>query len=288
MSTPRRPPVPRRLLPASLALALFALAIAAGSLAQPPKIMPSSPAFIIIGEYQLELDGAVDDEARIYHSQGRASILVRSPELTYNLELQPRSQAILAWPDDQLVINDDGTVEVRGQGKPGGTFELVRNLPVFDAEGKKIRFLIRPPVVGAYDSAALRKTVPVYAERARLYEPQPTYMAKIKELEPELHIRLFFGTWCKVCTEMMPRVLSTEDELERIGIPITFEYYGVAPGFEDPEAQRLGVRGLPTGILYKDGKELGRVVGHGWSFPSMAIYNQLIEPTDQTPPKPTN
>jgi thiol-disulfide isomerase/thioredoxin len=268
---------------ASLGL-IALLQISAPVAGQPPGgPPPATPAFMVIGEYLLELDGGVDDEALIYHSRGRGSILVRSEELDKILELRPQDRTIVLWSEDQLEVAADGTVEVRGQGEPGGGFELVNDLPVLTAVGKKIRFLIKPAVLGTYDAAALKKKVPAYAERAKLHEPQETYLERLKELQEDLHIRVFFGTWCEVCTQMLPRILRTEEVLSEIGAPITFEYYGIPNDYDDAEVKRLEVNGLPTGILYFRGKELGRVVGHGWNFPTMAIYNQLIKPHDQTP-----
>lgn len=267
--------------------AVLLLLVLAPAGAQPPlRTVPPDPGFVIIGEYHLELDGSVDEDATIYHSPRRGSILVRSDDLDYALELRPRDRSILAWPKDQIAVDDDGTVEVRGEAKPAGRFELVDNFPVFTLGGKKIRFVSRPPVLGTYDAAALKKAFPVYAQRARIFEPQAFYLEKLEDLDEELHIRVFFGTWCDVCTQMLPRILRTEEALAELGAPITFEYHGIPADFGDPEAKRLNVTGLPTGILYFEGKELGRIVGHGWSHPTMAIHNQLLRPHDQTLPVP--
>ena len=71
------------------------------------------------------------------------------------------------------------------------------------------------------------------------------------------------------------RIMAVADRLE--GSKITFDFYGLPPGISgDPEAGRMGIQAVPTGVVFIDGKEAGRISGNGWRVPELAINNLLV------------
>jgi hypothetical protein len=64
-----------------------------------------------------------------------------------------------------------------------------------------------------------------------------------------------------------------EDELK--GSKVKFEYFGLPHDMNDPEAKRLKVSGVPTGIVYVNGKEAGRITGNSWSTPETSLNTIL-------------
>ena len=58
---------------------------------------------------------------------------------------------------------------------------------------------------------------------------------------------------------------------------VHFDYYGVPDTFKDPLMKEKGVDGVPTGIVYVDGKEVGRIIGGQWKIPELAIKNTLLK-----------
>jgi thiol-disulfide isomerase/thioredoxin len=89
---------------------------------------------------------------------------------------------------------------------------------------------------------------------------------------------VFFGSWCGVCKSVLPNGLRVARDLA--GSHIAFEFYGLdhpPAGWQDTEVQRLKVEGLPTAIVYRDGREVGRFSGAG-AF--AAPENELIAALD--------
>ena len=64
----------------------------------------------------------------------------------------------------------------------------------------------------------------------------------------------FWAPWCGPCRQLEPIVRSVAEEL---GIPL----YKLMVDDNPLSAQRYGVQGIPTVILFHRGKERGRTVG---------------------------
>ena len=73
----------------------------------------------------------------------------------------------------------------------------------------------------------------------------------------------------------MPPLLKVEDELK--GSKIKFEYFGLPKsGLSDvPEAKRFGINSVPTGIIFINGKEAGRLTGNAWTSPETSLATIL-------------
>jgi hypothetical protein len=58
------------------------------------------------------------------------------------------------------------------------------------------------------------------------------------------------------------------------GSKVKIDFYGLPHGFaNDPQAQRYGVKSVPTGIVFKNGKEVGRISADGWAVPENTLRN---------------
>jgi hypothetical protein len=77
---------------------------------------------------------------------------------------------------------------------------------------------------------------------------------------------------------MVPRIMKLAEQLE--GSQINFDFYGLPRGITgDPEATRVDIHAVPTGVIYRSGKEIGRIEGAGWRVPELAINNLLVNPS---------
>jgi len=89
-------------------------------------------------------------------------------------------------------------------------------------------------------------------------------------------VRVYFGSWCPHCRQHVPYILKVEDQLK--GSQVKFEYVGLKKppeGWNDPEVKKLNVKGVPTGIVYVGGKEIGRITGDNWNAPEIQL-NKIV------------
>ena len=114
---------------------------------------------------------------------------------------------------------------------------------------------------------------PEYRRSANAYQPDPSVLANLSEVGPGYRVHIVFGSWCHVCTAVLPRGLKVQEALGDTAI--RFEYFGL-PGqdaWEQPEVKRLGVSSLPTAIVYRGDKEIGRYVGaEEWHKPEARLW----------------
>jgi hypothetical protein len=73
---------------------------------------------------------------------------------------------------------------------------------------------------------------------------------------------------------MVPNAVRVAEELA--GSKVRFQFYGLPHGFSgEPEATKYGITGVPTAIVFIDGKEAGRIEGTRWLQPEVAIRDIL-------------
>jgi thiol-disulfide isomerase/thioredoxin len=64
------------------------------------------------------------------------------------------------------------------------------------------------------------------------------------------------------------------------GSKINIDFYGLPHDIhEDAQAESMGISGVPTGVVFVDGKEVDRISGNGWKIPELAINNALSKAT---------
>ena len=258
--------------------ALLALLVAASvpAVAQ-PTAHPVLSAFMPIDEYILEIDGQADSDARLYLSQRAAAMLILSDSLDEPILLWARTMAVDRLPAADLLASGAGYDVV---AEPGKTYigdakpdQATIDLPI---EGKTVRILPRPPLLGDRTLGELLEHSPGYRAGMDAFQPNPAAMTALREAGP-VRVRVFFGSWCGVCKRVLPNLLEVNAGLE--GSNIAFDYYGLdAPpgGWEDPEVKGNGVTGLPMAIIYRDGEEVGRFGGaNDFAQPAQVLQTLL-------------
>lgn len=108
------------------------------------------------------------------------------------------------------------------------------------------------------------------------YQGYQTNQKVISELEPLLKgvtIKVFMGTWCSDSQQHVPAFFKIMD---RADYKYTdFELYSMTEDKMTPQdfEQNLNITQVPTFIIYKDGKELNRLV----EYPLTSIEQDLLE-----------
>lgn len=234
------------------------------------------------GDYLLVVDGKDVPAAEIYLADQIPAYLVMSTALPAPVLLSPRSGLAETVPIMKVLKRPDGSVDLLADAelKSQGEFQVIRDVGEvrFTAGTKKATLKPRPPLLGSHPGKDLKSYSPEYARGAKAYAPDKTAIAALRKESRPVKVKVFFGSWCPHCKEHVPMLLRVEDELKASGSKIQFEYYGLPQGpamTKDPEAQRMGVGSVPTGFVYVNGKQVGRLAGESWAAPERALRDLL-------------
>lgn len=251
------------------------VALALPALAQPP-VDAVLKDFARSGEYLLMINGKPAPVYEIYKNDTLPAYLILSPALPSAVLLTPRTMAVETVPPAKIVRQKDGTVGLAADAdlKLQGQFKLEGDKVVFAADGRKGSLGPNPPLLGLQKAPALKNHSPEYVVGARAYKPNAQVVAALRKSAKPAKVKVFFGSWCPHCKQHLPSLLRVEEELK--GSPIQFEYYGLPQRFgNDPEAKKYNVDGVPTGIVFVNGKEVGRITLGDWTAPETRLNNLL-------------
>lgn len=264
--------------PALAALLLAALAQTLASLAA--QGVPSDAVFKDfhrIGDYILVVEGKEVPAAEIYQTERVPAFLIIASALPSPVLLTPQTGAVETVNLMKVVKKKDGTVDLLADATlaPQGRFTVQGNGDEvsFTVNGRKAKLKSKPPLLGLKGAGDLRAYSPSYGEGARAYRPDSQVIAALRKAGRPVTVRVYFGSWCSFCKRYLPNLLRVEDELK--GSRIKFEYFGLPKDMNDPEAKRLAIKGVPTGVVYVNGKEAGRITGNAWSAPETTLSTIL-------------
>ena len=258
------------------ALILFsALTLMGGPLsaAGPPIFGFESVGFVVTVDGQ-ELSGA-----EIFQAEAAGAFLILAEELGAPILLRLRDGEVETLNLMKVNHNSNGTVDVLAGATlaPQGGFQVNsdRTGVVFTVEGQTAELKEKPPLLGSQGADNLKSYDPHYQRAAEAYSPSAPIVEKLRQEPKEVKVSVFFGTWCGACKQMVPRIIAVADRLD--GSNIEFDFYGLPRGIGgDPEAGRMGISAVPTGVVFIDGEEAGRISGNDWRVPELAINNLLV------------
>ncbi len=263
-------------LPKSLALTAILAAIALPSSAQ-----PAMEGFAPIDKYVFVLDGEEQPGAEIYQSQAAGSFLVITSGLESPVLVAARSAAVSTVNLMKVDQQPNGNVNLLA----GSTLEP---LGKFTIAGDGIRFTVgdrpaelrnKPWLLGAQDLEGMRAYSAGYRRGADEYECSEPLLRQLREDGRPVEVKVFFGSWCPHCEQVLPRVLKVAEELEGSGVRLSFYGLPRGRGFSiDAEVKRFDIETVPTGVVLIDGREVGRISGSGWKIPELAIKNAIEGP----------
>ncbi len=233
--------------------------------------------FELIDDYLVMKDGQ-DLDARIYSSSATKAILIVPTDIaTPAVILWPRTREVESLKSMKVQSLSGGFVEVKKEAVAAvhAPFEVVGTNVVFGIGGTKMRLKPKPPVLGLKDASEMLDKSPVYARRAESYTPNREALEKLAGLSSNVRVRVFFGSWCPACGQMVPRMLNVAEKLG--DSKLEFEFYGLPKaGFsDDPQAKKYGIKSVPTGVVFVDDREVGRIEGNDWRSPESAILDRV-------------
>lgn len=250
------------------ALVVLAPVPAAGQRVPPDHVLRD---FQRTGDYVLMVNGK-QVPAEIYQSQRAAAILLMSSSLMSPVLLSPglgvaqtvNLMKVQKKPDGSIDLLSDAVLTTQG------ALDIRDEEVHFKADGISAALVNTPPLLGLRGVNEVTAHNPEYLPRAASYTPNPQAVATLKKEQRAVTVRIFYGSWCPHCREIVPHVVKLEQQLR--GAKIRFEYFGLPPNFgKEQSALQNNIKAVPTGIVYFGGKEIGRIADNAWTSPESAL-----------------
>ncbi len=213
-------------------------------------------------EYQVEINGRLSKDARLFSAAGRPGIVVIAPEFKQPLVIETGEHQILVV-DPESVLPGTGSDEVRIKDEqihgPALPYTTDPAGIIFFLDGRRIKVGRRPPLVGSTTLDAILAQLPAYRKGMDEYEPAPADLANLRACDFPVTVEVFFGSWCPHCRETVPRMMKCIAAASNANIQLV--YTGVPrPPFKDyGPAKEKNITGVPTFIVYDGGREIGRI-----------------------------
>lgn len=261
-----------------LAASLFSCLAAAPTLAAGKVVGPALPPLVVdglepIGKYRIFLDGKPVSEQHIAVAASAGSVyLLQGKEIGAGLLIRPREREVIRLAPGNVQPQMDGTfrVDAGGPGDVLGPFEVDKEGLFFAYDGKKLLLGQAPIFLGDRSADELLAKQDGYAFRARQYVPKPAAMEYLAQVPDEIRVKTFFGSWCGACSQKLPRLLRVAQDLR--GRKFQFEFYGLPSPFKgEPEATKYDITSVPTGVVFRGEKEIGRITGADWESPAVLL-----------------
>jgi len=103
------------------------------------------------------------------------------------------------------------------------------------------------------------------------YNPKAEAVKKISEIKGNYRIVVVFGYWCKDSQKHVPEFLKVMWKSENSNIK--YKLIPIPRTRKHPIRDKYKIERVPTFIVYKDGKEIGRIIEH----PKKTIEEDLVE-----------
>ncbi len=127
-----------------------------------------------------------------------------------------------------------------------------------DASGNKVLkgFITRQDLAG-------ETSFTWFTDNAKGYTPEDAAVAGLKANKDSIHILLFGGTWCGDTKTLFPKFFALTDAAGFSQDRVTILGVDNSKKTVHHLAEAFNVTNVPTFIVLKDGKEIGRVVEYG-------------------------
>ncbi|HEY7544839.1 MAG TPA: thioredoxin family protein, partial [Blastocatellia bacterium] len=210
------------------------------------------------------IDGEPDHKAQVLAGDGVRRIAILSPRLDLAIILNQDDQTVHTTLKEFFRFSADHTSATMDVGAPlrqvGGFAAIDATTILLTVDGRPI--LIRPHTGyrGEMSEQKLWETVPVWRYSMESYQPAPSAVSTIKAVDKETKVTVVLGTWCPDSKNYVPKLMKAIGAAANDKIKV--QVFGVDNQFHDPieTIQKLKVVNVPTVIVERSGREMGRIV----------------------------
>jgi thiol-disulfide isomerase/thioredoxin len=210
------------------------------------------------------IDNEIDRAAQVLTSDNPSRLALISPRFERALILDISQQTVIAVAKEAFKFSADRT-SATSTGELGAN-TLARFTRVdgpvyfFALDGKPVLIRSHPGQVGDMTIENLWETVPVWRAIMENYTPSAGAVASLKSFSDGAKLTLVYGTWCPDSKNYVPRLLKALKTAGNNRIELAL--IGIDNQFREPVAkvQPLAITNVPTVIVERGGREIGRVV----------------------------
>jgi hypothetical protein len=208
------------------------------------------------------IDGKLERNVQTLSSSSPRMIAVICGEEV--LLLDPENNAVARVPKSEFTFAADrvsATTSASLISAPAGLLIAPNDSTMIaNVDGKSVVISAHQSHAGPMTVDQLWATAPVWRSIAETYEPNDALVARLKAITKPVHLQVVMATWCGDSRQHVPRLLKS---IAKAANPnITVDLIGVGPDFVTPMETLAGanITNVPTVIVQRDGKELGRFV----------------------------
>jgi thiol-disulfide isomerase/thioredoxin len=215
-------------------------------------------------DYGVELDGKVLGDAGLYQMIGKPFMLVFGAGLdnAYVWSADPRvvrairKEQVTTKGEDEVMLADSSFAA----SAPIPWMQDGPEAVIFYSGQKRFKILRVPPIVGPTTAEEMIRQLPAYRKGMEEYRPNAEAVTALKSVRQKVSVEVWFGSWCPHCRAVVPRFLKVLQAVANTNLAVSFQGVPREFGTYEPSMAR-DVKGLPTFIFTRDGKELGRIRG---------------------------
>lgn len=227
-------------------------------------------------DYVLEVNGELDKGAEVYYQQKIPAFLVLPTKMSSPLLLVPRTKSVQSVNIMKITKQSDGSLDMMADAvfASKGQFSLDGTSILFAADGHDFLLRDKPPLLGLRATAALEEYAASYQQLSASYTPTAAILETLRDQTKDVHVRVYFGTWCPFCQRYVPRMMRVANEVG--GSKVKIDFYGLPRNINsDPVARQANISSVPTAVVFVNGKEAGRLQSEDWRAPERALQKLI-------------
>ncbi|HSE98873.1 MAG TPA: thioredoxin family protein [Blastocatellia bacterium] len=242
----------------SLLFIMTALASAAAQTEKPGSINWSD------STRDVYIDGEIDRTAQVLFSDAPRRVALISPRLDLAVILDTAEHTVSTSLKEFFRFKPDHTSAETDVVFPMQTVGRFANPDtytyIFSIDGRPVIFRSHTGVTGEISEQQLWETVPVWRSLMENYQPPADAVSALKKNTVDAQITVALGTWCSDSRNYVPKLMKVLQAAGNKNLKV--KIVGIDSQFHTPVAtiQQRRLINVPTVIVERDGREIGRIV----------------------------
>ena len=206
----------------------------------------------------VEVNGQIDQTGALYQSPDGQMTLIVSGRIG-DLILFELPTHTLRRVSGGGVQFGEGTAQVSDslRTEPIGTYSVQDAIPVFRVDSLSVRMVPKTLLTGEVTPEALLRHSPEWGPEMRFYEPYGPAVAALWAQKEGIEVVAVFSATCGRCRAQVPKLMRVAAEVNSPNLKVR---YLAVPGLADSTTTAYHVWFVPTFIVLRNGKEIGRIV----------------------------